>query len=90
MIAVGGGAVCRDDVGLGEGMRKNLYSRLEITVRPYSSLHVLEIAAKGTIRNREVFHRNQFQKLDQVDPSVLRESVDLWILEYAERYADDG
>jgi hypothetical protein len=82
-----GGAVNRDDVGLGDGGRRNLYSRLEITVRPYSSLRVLDIAAKGTIRNREVFNRNQFQKLAEADTQLLRESIDLWIFEYAERYA---
>jgi hypothetical protein len=84
-----GGAVSRDDVGISDGVRKNLYSRLEVTVRPYSALHVLEIAAKGTIRNREVFNRTQFQKLAEADPQPLRESVDLWILEYAEKYSAD-
>lgn len=82
-----GGACSRDDVGIVDGVRRNLYSRLEITVRPYSPLHVLEVAAKGAIRDREVFNRSQYQKLSQADPQPLRESIDLWILEYAERYA---
>ena len=82
-----GGAVSRDDVGLGDGGRRNLYSRLEITVRPYSTLRVLDVAAKGAIRNKEVFNRNQFQKLAEADTQLLRESIDLWIFEYAERYA---
>lgn len=82
-----GAAVSRDDVGLGDGGRRNLYSRLEITVRPYSSAHVLDVAAKGTIRNKELFNRSQYQKLAEVDPQPLRESIDLWILEYAERYS---
>jgi hypothetical protein len=82
-----GGAVSRDDVGLGDGGRRSLYSRLEITVRPYSPLRVLDVAAKGTIRNREVFNRNQFQKLAEADTQLLRESIDLWIFEYAERYS---
>jgi len=82
-----GAAVSRDDVGLGDGGRRNHYSRLEIAVRPYSSAHVLEVAAKGAIRNKEVFNRNQFQKLAEADPQPLRESIDLWILEYAERYS---
>jgi hypothetical protein len=81
-----GAAVSRDDVGLGDGGRRNLYSRLEITVRPYSSAHVLDVAAKGTIRNKEVFNRNQFQKLAEAETQALRDSIDLWILEYAERY----
>ncbi len=84
----GWGAACsRDDVGIVDGVRRNLYSRLEVTIRPYSALHVLEVAAKGTIRDREVFNRSQYQKLAQADPQPLAESIDLWILEYAERYA---
>jgi hypothetical protein len=84
-----GASASRDDVGLSEGSRRNLYSRLEITVRPYSAVHVIDVAAKGTIRNKEVFNRNQFQKLSEADPQVLRDAIDLWILEYAERYSAD-
>ena len=62
---------------------------MEITVRPYSAVHVIDVAAKGTIRNKEVFNRNQFQKLSEADPQVLRDAIDLWILEYAERYSAD-
>jgi hypothetical protein len=84
----GWGAACsRDDVGILDGIRRNLFSRLEMTVRNYSSLRVLEIWAKGTIRDREVFNRTQYQKLAEADPQLLRESLDLWVLEYAERYA---
>ncbi len=84
----GWGAACsRDDVALGDGGRRNWYSRLEVTVRPYSPAHVIEIAAKGTIRNKEVFARSQFQKLAESDVQSLRDAVDLWVLEYAEKYA---
>ncbi|MCE9607450.1 MAG: hypothetical protein K8U03_21395 [Planctomycetia bacterium] len=84
----GWGAACfRDDVGLGVGVRKNLYSRIEITVRPYSPAHVVEITAKGTVRNKEVFNRMQFRKLSEADAQPLREAIDLWTLEYAEKYA---
>ena len=58
-----------------------------MTVRPYSAAHVVEIAAKGTIRNKEVFARSQFQKLAESDVQSLRDAVDLWVLEYAEKYA---
>jgi hypothetical protein len=34
-----------------------------------------------------VFNRNQFQKLAEADTQLLRESIDLWIFEYAERYS---
>lgn len=82
-----GGQLARDDVALGDSGRRNWYSRLEVTVRPYSAAHVVEIAAKGTIRNKEVFARSQFQKLAESDVQSLRDAVDLWVLEYAEKYA---
>jgi hypothetical protein len=85
----GWGVGCsRDDVGVGDdGRRTNFYSRLEMTIRPFSSLHVLELAAKGTIRNKEVFNRSHFEKLDDADPETFRELIDVWVLEYAELYA---
>lgn len=84
----GWGAACyRDDVGFGPGVKKSLYSRIEITVRPYSPAHVVEITAKGTVRNKEVFNRMQYRKLSEADPAPLREAIDLWTLEYAEKYA---
>jgi hypothetical protein len=85
----GWGAACsRDDLRLvGGGRRANDYSRIELTVRPYSSLHVLELAAKGTVRNKEVFNRNRFEKLEETDPENFIELIDAWVLEYAEMYA---
>jgi hypothetical protein len=82
-----GAAISRDDLTLDGGKRQNLYSRLEVVVRPFSSSHVLELAAKGTIRNKEVFNRSQYQMLDQVDIATFYEMVDRWTLEYAELYA---
>jgi hypothetical protein len=82
-----GAAISRDDLSLHAGKRENLYSRLEVVVRPFSNLHVLELAAKGTIRNKEIFNRSQYQMLDQVDITLFRDLVDRWILEYAELYA---
>lgn len=83
-----GAAVSRDDVDLrGTGSRANLYSRLEIVVRPLGKYHVLDLAAKGTIRNKEAYSRNHFQPLDEVDLDGYRELIDLWVLEYAEMYA---
>lgn len=85
----GWGAACyRDDVGAGaEGKRANFYSRLEMTVRPYSTYHVLDLAAKGTIRNKEVFSRHHFDELADADPDKFLELIDLWVLEYAELFA---
>jgi hypothetical protein len=72
---------------IARGGRTTNYSRLEITVRPYSALHVLDLAAKGTIRNREVFNRNYFEELATADEAKFRGLVDAWVLEYAELYA---
>jgi hypothetical protein len=83
-----GGACRRDDFDGSQGSRRaNLYSRLEMTVRPYSSLHVLELTAKGTIRNKEVFSRKHFEELSEVDLENFMNLVDVWVLEYAEMYA---
>ncbi len=85
----GWGAACsRDDVGRGaEGKRANFFSRIEMTIRPYSSLHVLELTAKGTVRNKELFNRRHFEKLHEADEDTFRELIDVWVLEYAELFA---
>ena len=84
----GWGAACfRDDLRLERGARASDYSRLEMTVRPYSSLHVLDLSAKGTVRNKEVFSRTLFEPLDEVDIDKFLALVDTWVLEYAEVFA---
>src|SRR5262245_55375537 len=82
-----GGACFRDDLVLSRGSRTTNYSRLEVTIRPYSTLHVLDLAAKGTIRNREVFNRNYFEELVTADEAKFGDLIDAWVLEYAELYA---
>jgi len=82
-----GAAIARDDLSLSAGRRENLFSRLEVVVRPFASSHVLELAAKGTIRNKELYNRSQYQLLSHVDIASFRDLVDRWILEYAELYA---
>ena len=83
-----GAAVSRDDMGTGrDGKRDNFYSRLEMVVRPFASYGVLELTAKGTVRNKEIYNRKQFQKLAEVDLENFYELVDLWVLEFAELYA---
>jgi hypothetical protein len=81
-----GAAVNRDDADFADG-RRNVFSRLEIAVRPFSTAKVLEVTARGTIRNREVFNRSHYQMLNEVDPERFEELVDAWVLEYAELYA---
>lgn len=83
-----GAKVSRDDIVGGRGGQpRNLYSRLEMVIRPFTSSHIVELVAKGTIRNKEVLTRTHFQFLSQVDVDSFREMIDLWILEYAEKYA---
>lgn len=89
----GWGAACsRDDfVRRAGGERHNVFSRLELTVRPYiPSLGVLELSGKATIRNREIFNRTHFEKLEEVDVEGFEQLIDVWILEYAERFAADA
>jgi hypothetical protein len=85
----GWGAACRrDDVRLlGRGQRENYYSRLEMTVRPYSSLRVLELAAKGTILNKELLNRQHYEPVGDADLAKFLELVDGWALEFAELYS---
>ena len=62
-----GAAVSRDDVVVRSGGRRgNYFSRLEMLIRPASEVHVLDLAAKGTIRNKEVFNRNHYQRLAEI------------------------
>lgn len=83
-----GARISRDDINIQPGGRKSTrYSRLEMLVRPFSQAHIVELVAKGTIRNKEVMNRNHFQFLSQVDAESFCELIDLWALEYAEQYA---
>lgn len=85
----GWGAVCsRDDVGLSEDRKRtNFFSRLEVVVRPFGSHHVLDLAAKGTVRNKEIYNRSHYEALTDVDLESFQDFVDLWVLEYAEMFA---
>src|SRR5262249_53073037 len=76
-----GAAISRDDLELEAGKRANYFSRLEMTVRPYSTLHVLEITAKGTVRNKEIFNRDHFQTLVVADVDAFGELINRWVLE---------
>lgn len=82
-----GAAATRDDLTIESRRRTEQFSRLEMTVRPYSQLQVLELTAKGTVRNKELLSRSQFQKLQDVDLDDFLSRVEAWTLEYAELYA---
>ncbi len=85
----GWGAACRrDDLRMySHTQRESYYSRLEIIVRPYSSYHVLDLIAKGTIQNKELFNRQHYKPLADADIAEFIQQIDNWILEFAELYA---
>jgi hypothetical protein len=56
-------------------------------VSPLGTAPIIELVAKGTIRNKEVFHRRNYQQLTEADLDSFRELIDIWVLEYAELYA---
>ena len=82
-----GAAVSRDDIVIRSGRRTNYFSRLEMSIRPPSSYHVLDLTAKATVRNKELFNRSHYQRLTEADLTTFHEMIDLWVLEYAELYA---
>lgn len=82
-----GAGVRRDDIRIIAGRRADEYSRLELTIRPISSVMVVDLSGKGTIRNKEAFTRNYFEKIEDVDPQKFEQAIDAWVLEYAEMYA---
>ncbi len=82
-----GAAISRDDLRVRDQRRTSLFSRLEMVIRPPNEYQVLELAAKGTVNNREVFNRSQYQQLTEVDLTTFHEWVDNWSLEFAELYA---
>lgn len=82
-----GAAVNRDDLDLASGRRNSLFSRMRIVVSPYSRYQVLDIAAKGTVRNKEVLSRNYYQRLADVDLQTFRELIETWALDYTELFS---
>lgn len=83
-----GAKISRDDLRVERGKgSSSLYSRLEMLVTPLGTAPIVELVAKGTIRNKEAFHRKNYQRLAQVDLDSFRELIDLWVLEFAELYA---
>lgn len=84
----GWGSACyRDDLKLNSGRRENLYSRLEMMIRPLSDHKVLDLKGKGTVMNRELFNRSYFIPIADVDEKEFEQLIDGWAIEYAEMYA---
>src|SRR6476619_2964500 len=69
------------------GRRATFFSRLQLVVGPYNTYHVLDISAKGTVRNKEVLSRTHYQQLADVDLERFRELLEQWVLDYAELYS---
>lgn len=83
-----GAKVSRDDVNLGRNRASgNLFSRFELLIRPFSSAHIVELVAKGTIHNKEVINNSSFQFLTEFDQDSLTALIDQRVLEYAELFA---
>ncbi len=83
-----GARISRDDLGFSqEGRPENFYNRLEMVIRPFSPTHIVELAAKATIRNKELFNRNYYQKLSELKLETYVEVIDQWVLEFAERFS---
>ncbi len=85
-----GARITRDDINLVAGTNRNLYSRLEMLVRPFSDTHILEVTTKGTIRNKEALNRSNFRFLKEAEVGDLVEIVDALVLEFAEKYSANG
>ena len=85
---IGWGSACyRDDLRIESGRRTNMYSRLEMVIRPYSDLRVLDLKGKGTVMNRELFNRGHYLPVAEVDVEEFEQLIDSWAIEYAEMYA---
>lgn len=85
-----GSRIRRDDIKLARGTTDRQYSHLEMLIRPFSKSHLLDLAAKGTIRNKEIMTRSHFQRLVELDLDSFANLIDLWVLEFAEAYAAQG
>jgi hypothetical protein len=82
-----GAAIRRDDLTITAGRRDNLFSKLSMTVSPFSDYHVLSLEAKGAVRNKENFSRNHYQLLKDADLDSFNQLIEQWTLDYAEHFA---
>jgi hypothetical protein len=83
-----GAKISRDDIDGTAGRQLiKRYSRLEMLIKPYTSSRILELQARGMIRNKEVLSRNHFQFLAEADLDGFRELINQWILEYVEKFS---
>ena len=72
---------------MNRGEVDRLFSQLQMTIRPFTNSHLVDLVAKATVRNKEIYARSHFQRLSELDLESFKELIDLWILEAAEKYA---
>ncbi len=83
-----GGAVSRNDLQRGpDGKAGSFFSRIELTVRPQNEFNVVNIAGKGTIRDKEMFNWNHFEDVLESVQADFEKRIDAWVLQYAEQFA---
>lgn len=82
-----GARITRDDINLNSGRNRNLYSRFEMLIKPFSDAHIIEVSTKGTIRNKESLNRSNYRFLAEADEDELIEIIDHLVVEFAEKYA---
>lgn len=82
-----GARVVRDDLRFQSGRKETLFSRFELFIRPYSTAHIVELVAKGTVYNKEVMKQSQYQFLADFDMDTFQSMIDQRVLEFAETYA---
>ena len=83
-----GGAIHRNDLDRGaDGRAGSFFSRLELTVRPQNEYNVVNIAGKGTIRDKELFTWNHFVDLVDAETEDFHQRLDAWMVQYAEQFA---
>jgi hypothetical protein len=83
-----GAAISREDLRLRRYQpRQSCFSRLEMLISPVSVSLILDLTAKATVCNREIFSRTHYQRLAELDMPAFTDMIDLWVLEFAERYA---
>lgn len=81
-------AVFQSKAGWNSSKRQNQYSRLEVLVKPYSEdTKIVNVVAKGTVRNKELVNRSNYQFISEFNEKTYREVIDMWIVEFAEQYA---
>jgi len=80
-----GSAVSHDELQWRRGETpQQRFSRLELVVRPFSEYYVLDLLGKATVRDKELFNRSFYQPLAEADLSAFKETIDRWIVDFAE------